>query len=575
MLGLFVVLVVPAFALGLLFGAGPAAIVGAFAGLFSFIGVAGGPLWSDLRALAVSSPLLLVAACGPRLLAEWSRPAAFVLILAIVLVAGLLPLRRPGLTTLGLGLGLLTLISYGLPIGGGIPALQLVVATVAGLVVAALFRCVTGLRDPHGPARAKVAGLLDEPEPSVAGAVDLWLRDGRPTWLAAVITAAVRTRLALATADATVRRLPVEDRAAGDRAVEAVRERARSLAAAVRATRPSDEPPGRTTPVPELEDPVHAADDALDRVAELVVRRDRTPLADDDRAHHGLRSALASTDAWRSTQVRHAFRTTLGVLLVLLVSLALRPGDPLLPTLLMTTFSILQTSWDATLARARPKILGLLAGAAVAVAIILVLPKASLLPIALVALVLGLATITSRPTLGSAAMVCVSVGFSSSLRGLDPVDVLVEYGILMVVAVLVSVVVAFAVVPSRRRPDLRRRLEAAVAATAAALDALAEDSPDRTRAASAWRDAARARRDLVGEHDRLSDHQTEQLERIRLGLDDLALLATLRGPDDGAASLVEARHRLETDVPGAPSGVLPALADEVRTDRRDLESACP
>jgi hypothetical protein len=575
MLPLFLVLVAPAFVLGMLTGAGPAAIVGAFAGLFAFISVAGGPLWSDLRALATWSPVLLVAACGPRLLAEGSRPAAFALILVLVLVAGLLPLVRPGLTTRGLGLGLLTLISYGLPMNGPVGALQLLVAVVSGLVVAALFRFVTGIADPHRPTREKAAALLDadaDPDGATDGAssltdaVDLWLRDGRPAWIAGVIAAASRARIALDGAQAAARRLPEPDRETA--AIEQVRARAARVGDAVRAKKPA-------TPETRVERPRSAAlataGEALDEIETRAAERDRTPVVVTERFTDRVRDGLAQgTGAWRSAQVRHALRTTLGVLLALLVSLSLRPGDALLTTLLMTTFAILQTSWDATLERARPKILGLVLGALLTVGILLTVPPALTLPIALVALVVGLGFITSRPVLGNAAMVCVSVGFNSSMRGLDPIDVLAEYGLLIVLAILIGLVAGYGVIPAHRPPTLRRRLDDAVTGTASALRALHDThgSPDRVQTAGSWQAAVAARRALVPDHDRLTDDQTARLEQLRRGLDDVAALGALtaRDPDADLAAIAEACDRLERGRAARlrpASGMLPALAEEV------------
>jgi hypothetical protein len=564
-LRLFGILVVPAFVIGLLSGSGPVAIVGAFVGLFAYIGVAGGALGPDLRALAAMSPLLAIGAIVPRSLADASRPAAFAVILVLVLVAALLPLWRPHLATAGLGLGLATLISYGLPVTGSV--LQLVLAVAIGLAVTATFRLLTGVRDPHGPTREKVAAVLDGDAPSLTDAVDLWLRDGRPLWLGHVLDGAVRARLVLAAVDAGDRHAAVR-RAVGasEGEVARLRERVGRLAERVRAREAGGTPGRGGRP--------GSVDEALARAESAAATRDVTPAGTAPDLRERLDRAVAARSAsWRSAQVRHAARTVVGVAIALGITLLLRPGDPLVVTLLMTTFSILQTSWSATFARARPRIAGLAIGALLTAVLVVVLPQVLWVPVALVALVVGLGNVMSRPVLGYSALVCVSVGFNTALRALDPWATLAEFAVLTVAAVVIGVVIGFVVVPGLRPPPLRARLTAAMTTAATALRALPTHHGRHPWSAPGWQEAQRAREELAGAEGELDDEGTAQLERVRTGLADLGVLAVLAaGEPTDRRDVLDAADGLEHGLDdGAAPRLLPALAAELHRDWRALD----
>ncbi len=129
----------------------------------------------------------------------------------------------------------------------------------------------------------------------------------------------------------------------------------------------------------------------------------------------------------RSVQVRHALRTALGLLVMLLITAPLSSGDPLVSTVLLATFSILQSSWRDTLTKARNKMVGVSVGSLAVAVILLVAPSGLLAPIAGVCLCLGLWFISTRPAVGSGFMVMVSVGFNAVTRDLDPVDLLAQY----------------------------------------------------------------------------------------------------------------------------------------------------
>ena len=132
------------------------------------------------------------------------------------------------------------------------------------------------------------------------------------------------------------------------------------------------------------------------------------------------------TLSWRSTQLRHAVRCAFGVLVALVVA-SLRPGDPLTVPFLMTTFAIMQPEWRDTLAKAVQRVVGVLAGAVVLAAVIRFLPTSALVPVAVLALLVGFWFMRSRPVVFNGCIVLMSVGLNATTRQLDPADVLVEY----------------------------------------------------------------------------------------------------------------------------------------------------
>ena len=268
---------------------------------------------------------------------------------------------------------------------------------------------------------------------------------------------------------------------------------------------------------------------------------------------------LHPSGRWRSIHVRHAFRTAFGLLVMLVVTSGLEPGDPLVSTVLLTTFAILQASWRDTLAKARNKVIGVVAGSAAVGVILVTVPERYLVAIAAVALILGLWYITSRPALGAGFMVVVSVGFNAVTRDLDPGDLLVQYVALTACAVAVGLVLGFAVVPSFRPAPLRERVESATEATTAVLRAAASATrPSVPELLALHRDAVQKQDELVPDHEHLDDRQLAELERLRSGLRDLTTWLDTARPD--RAALARAVDLLHEDATTPRSG------DEPSTD---------
>jgi len=275
-------------------------------------------------------------------------------------------------------------------------------------------------------------------------------------------------------------------------------------------------------------------------------------------------------------------------LLMLLITSGLERGDPLVSTVLLTTFSILQASWTDTVTRTRNKIIGLVAGSLTVAVILLVVPSRFLTLVSAVALCLGLWYIATRPALGNAFMVIVSVGFNSVTRDLDAVNLLVQYVGLTLCAVLVGVVLGYSVIPGFRPAPLRRRIRIATEATAAALRASSNrTNPQRPEEIALFRDAARMQAELVPDHDQLDDAQLAELDVLRTGLRDLTVLAEAteltRGELDQALQVLSpddrtARNAQEHTAEGAPgeaSSTLWDLAQQAGSAERNLLRTLP
>ncbi|MBC2933142.1 FUSC family protein [Nocardioides sp. zg-1228] len=567
---LMMIVVLPSVLLADHWGAGAAGIIGGLTGMFSLVAFMGGPLRPDLRVAAVLGPLLVVAAAVPRLVAEASRPAAIALVVLLTFVAALLPLVGARFANAGMGLGMTTMFGYGYAPMGGADHRQVFAAAIAGVVVALLLRILMGIADPSKPTREQVAAVLvaDDVAGATATAFSTWLSDGRQRWLADSLEAASDYRLA-------VRAAQVDGLAADD--VAGLRARAEELAGELRAKPGRDKGGTADTsgedaataavgapaprPVPSATDgPLADAVRALDTIERAVRERDTTPVELERTRRHELQDALLHPSArLTSIQLRHALRTALAVLLMLIITSGLERGDPLVSTSLLATFSILQASWSDTATKTRNKIVGVVAGSLTVAVVLLVVPSDLLVAVAAISLCLGLWYVVTRPALGNAFMVVVSVGFNSVSRDLDPVALLVQYVGLTASAVLVGVVLGFTVIPRFRPAPLRRRIETAAEATATALRASSDGSrPMGAEVITLFRDAARTQDDLVPDREDLDERQRAELDTLRTVLGDLTVLAGATDlARDEVDRVVRALSPEGTAAPGAPTVSLP------------------
>lgn len=585
---MLVVILGPALLIGQLVGAGASSIIGGFVALFSLLATMGGALRPDLARLLVLGPIIAFGAVAPRLLVEVSMPAGFALTVLLVFVAGLLPIRGRQYEPVALGLGMGTLLGYAIPIYGRIDARQLVLAAVVGLAMAILLRIVVGLRDPSGATRKAVADQLDDPSSDFAAAFDIWVSDRRPRWLGTILVAAGRYRLALRIARRQSSRDP--ESSAGP-LIRDVADRARTLANAVRSRTATDlEPMTRPAPLPDPEPTVRSAEEAmwtaLSDAEQAAHDRDTSSVAlpPGFRTRVGI-AAVRSGLRHGSVQVRHAIRTAVAVLLALLVSTVLRPGDPLLPALLVTTFSIVQVSWRSTLDRVRTRFLGVLAGGLVSILVVFFLPPSYLFPISMIGLAVGMWFITARPAVGTAGILVMSVGLNTQVQHLQPTTVIIEYATLTLVGLLIGGLIGFVVVPAWRPPTVQVRADEAVTSAAEAIAALGAEGAREVPEPVLWRlgEAQAATQQLLPDHESLDADQQQSLERLRNALQDLLATAmfSMTRPGQPSTALGSAadilRGRLVRDEPSAYAdpvdAAIAALAEEVRSEHDRLHTS--
>jgi len=460
--------------LGFLIGLGSAAILAGLTAMFCLMAAFGGSLAADVRLLAWFGPVLVLASGGVRLLGEYSTPGAIALLVVIVCLVCLLPVLGPRYVTVGMGLGMASVFSYGLKTVGVGSVVQVFGAPALAFVVVLALRLVVGRKDPSGPVRVALAdALASGQDPAQEAATRLWFADRPRRWTTAVLNGLFRYRNASSVLASRRRLLTGPLGNDLDQLLHAADGEAQRLAEALR---PVEVPrplapvrrwesgaaalPGATRQLVNsmwqgLELIQAAAADRDDSKVELPPRLGREWLGNE------VRGALN----WRNEQLRHAIRCALGMLVALVVA-SFRPTDPFAVGFLITTFSIMQPQWQDSLVKAKQRIIGALAGA-VALALVfwlLELPQQVLLPIGILALLVGFYYMQSKPVLGNACTVFMSVALNSTTRHLDPRSALLDYLGLIVLAAAIGLLFGFAAVPGVRKPSLLERLDKAVEA---------------------------------------------------------------------------------------------------------------
>jgi len=547
--------------LGFLLGLGNAAVLAALTALFCLMAAVGGPLWADLRLLAWFAPALILAVGVPRLLGAVSQWAAIALLVAIVVVAGLLPALGARFVTVGLGLGMASLFGYGFQLTGTASAGQILGAPALAVGVVLLLRVLMGAKDPAKPTREALAdALASSTSETQERAAKLWLADRPRRWTGRVLGGTFRYRAASGLLEIRRKRLNHDE--IGE-TLDAAREEAIRLAEAVRSTTAPDhvEPVRRREPAELPGAParlVAALWDSLDTIRAAATERDESRVD----VPKGLRKEvrrieLSGAFSWRSPQFRHALRCGLGLALALVVA-SFRPGDPLTVSFLLGTFAIMQPEWRDSLSKAWQRIGGSLGGAVVLTLVLWLLPQGFLLPIGLVALLGGFSFMQTRPAVFNGCMVLMSVGMNATTRHLDPRYVLVEYLLLMVLAGAIALLFGFAAIPGVPKPGPAERFESAVDATRVLLGSVGrklrgEDVDPRTLGRQ-FRTAAVAHHGLLAAEPGTKEPapgQREALENAAEALRGLSVTASslllLSGPADVADAVDEAARTLGTE----------------------------
>ncbi|MEP7161014.1 MAG: hypothetical protein ABI746_07910 [Dermatophilaceae bacterium] len=469
-IGLIVVVVVVmggAILIAASLGLGAGTIIAGFTAIFFTLGVGGGSLRADLRKVTWYGPLTALSASVPRVLAEYSHGAALALVCVAIFVAGLLPALGRNYVQAGLGLGLATVLGFSLQADTGSPG-QTVAAAFVGVGFVVVLRILMKVRDPSDVTRDLVAGTLTEADPGFEQAYTMWLRDRPVQWLGEALQTAVGYRAIRSV-------LETDEVAAADL-------RASEVAAVVAAREPGELRPragGPSDGASRDTAALNRALRALDRIEEVARRRDATLVRDATATRRAF--ALASVRSaltWRSQILRHALRTAVGVLLTFLLAWAtVGPHDPLVTSMVTSSFAILQISWTQSLFKAKQRVLGVAGGAALMAVALSILPQQLLLPFSLLAALAGLWLIASNQVLSIGSFVVVSVGMNVVGRGLDPARTLLEYVLLLFAGVAIGLLIGFAVVPHLKPERVDERVRHTLKATADLLRCTAQLAP--------------------------------------------------------------------------------------------------
>ncbi|MDT8914931.1 FUSC family protein [Amycolatopsis sp. PS_44_ISF1] len=597
MLAVVLVVVGGTAGLGAALGLGGTTILAGLIALFCFIAANGGPLRPDLRLLAGFAPAVVAGAAGPRLLGGVSVVAAVALLVLVVFVSALLPALGARFVTVGLGLGLASVFGYGFQLTGSAGAAQIIGAPALAVAVVFVLRLLMGLGDPGRPTRAALADALAGPDPlSAERAVRLWLADRPRAWQARVLGAGLRAHGTSEVLRDRLRALEPEPAEALTAVLSAADGELARIAAAVR----EKHPPAELAPVArvgvdhelpgETRRLVEDLWSAIEAVRAAAAVRDES-IVDFPRrlVEAAVRHEAAGALSWRSAQLRHAVRCALGMLVAIIVA-SLRPGDPLTVSFLMTTYAIMQPEWRDTLSKAWQRCAGAVAGAVVLALVLWLLPPSALLPAGVVALLAGLPFMQAKPMVFNGCMVLMSVGVNAATHRLDAVSVLVEYLLLVLLAVVIGLLFGFAAVPGVPKPPVSRRFAEATEAMGELLTAVAArlrgEAPERRELGLRFRAAVRTHQDLLNPEagSRNPDEaQREALDEAAGGLRGLAASAgaMLQGGSAGLAAFAEGAARALADGTAVPSLPEPAddeqrlIADLLLTDVLRVQHARP
>jgi uncharacterized membrane protein YccC len=450
-----------------------------------------------------------------------------------------------------------------------------------------------GLRDPDAPLRAAIAGVLTGDSMGAIDQAQAQLRADRPrVWTAAAFGGAMRYRNAVGVLSTRRALLGPPARDEIDRLLGAADEQAGRLAGLLSAPTPTDRRERVRRTEPRL--PLPGATAALvtsmwlglEAASAASVHRDRGPAElnaaqlDREQLWNSLRGALS----WRSVQLRHAVRCALGMLVALLVSLSFAT-NPLRMSFLMAVFAIMQPQLQDTIVRARQRAVGAVAGAAVLALLIVLLrlPDPALVPIGVVALLVGfLFFIQRNPVVFNGCVVLMSVGMNVNMRHLELRQTLLEYLLLIALAVLIGLVFGFVAVPGVPRADLATRFDEAVRDSGELLRsvaaALVTHQADRRALRPRFRAAVGAQQNLTATEPAGPEPSAEQHRAVTVASEALsglstsavALLMRAKANAPLAGAVGELARQLTTAAAPAPNLVDDRLPAVIEIEQRLL-----
>lgn len=450
-------------------GFGASGVIAGYTAMFFVLGGGGGSLRAGLRKAAWFGPLMALSVSIPRILVEDHRWVALALACVVVFIACLLPALGPDYTLSSLTLGFSALMGLAVQTQTGAPW-QTVCAAFVGVASVVVLRTLMSIRDPSAATRQLAAATLTADDPGFGQAYDTWLHDRSVRWIGEVLHGALGYRFVqqeLAPEEAAAAATAAKTAAQG----VAARAAGSSPAASAAPTcPPTDASAAAGAAEPHASDAWRAARGYLDRVEDAARDRDERRSDGASAARHALTVArLRSVLTWRSQILQHAVRTTVGTLLVFLIAWGtVGPHDPLVISMSMAAFAIMQIGWAESLRKARDRVLGVALGAVLAALALWLLPHSWLLPVAMVAAVLGMALVLTNQVWSVGCFVVLSIGMNVSTRGLDPARTVVEYIVLLAVAVGIGLLLGFVILP-RARPEPAAVRIRAVCSTAADL----------------------------------------------------------------------------------------------------------
>ncbi|MER6898806.1 FUSC family protein, partial [Amycolatopsis sp. NPDC000740] len=218
---------------------------------------------------------------------------------------------------------------------------------------------------------------------------------------------------------------------------------------------------------------------------------------------------------------------------------------------------------------------GAAAGAVVLAVALWLLPPGALLPLGIVALLVGFPFMQVKPMVFNGCMVLMSVGMNATTRHLDALSVLVEYLLLVALAVVIGLLFGFAAVPGVPKPSVAQRFSEAVAETGELLASVAErlrGGGGRREVGLRFRAAARTHQDLLSPEPgsrEPSSEQREALEEAGQGLRGLAASAGALLQRDGQSPTMASFASAAAGAL-AGSGELPARPVDVDEEERLL-----
>ncbi|MGI4894200.1 MAG: FUSC family protein, partial [Janthinobacterium lividum] len=263
---------------------------------------------------------------------------------------------------------------------------------------------------------------------------------------------------------------------------------------------------------PVVEDPAGRARDlgrhVLQRAAVAARERDETPV----QLPSGTPAAVLVRErlfSWRSPELRHTARGVLAAAVVGAV-VASDPANPLNPTMLATSVSLLQPSLRETAGRILQRTAGTIVGVAVSLLLVGILPGSVLPVVAVLAVVLVFASLGRWMAGMYASTAVMAILLQSSTGRLDPFTGPWVYLVDLLGVIVATLVIGVLVIPGARRDPAELAVTAVVSARELIAAALAGELVGGLGAARSA--ALRLRRAVAS-----TSQTADQLRTARLG----------------------------------------------------------